>query len=211
MKISTKILFFIGMATMLSCHKDNFNYPAGTVGISKIVFFPTVALKGNALIIIQPGSSFTEPGVDAQLGGKATTFTTTGTVGTAPGVYILTYTAANPQGYTASASRTVVIIGNDVGTNDYSGTYTRAATGVSSTWTKTANGVYTVENPGGAAVGAGLTVVAVNYTGNKITIPSQNSPDYGPVSSANETYSTGPPAHYSWVFFAGGYGTGLRT
>ena len=71
--------------------------------------------------------------------------TTTGSVNTSvPGVYDLTYTAKNDQGYTASEWRTVVVIGDDVSGNDFSGTYIRTnPTGVNSTWTKVADGVYT--------------------------------------------------------------------
>lgn len=203
---------FMVLIVISSCKKDNFNYPPGTVGSSKIVYFPTIAIKGDRLIILNQGTAYTDPGVDATLNGQPAQFTTTGAVTTSPGVYNLVYTAANAQGFTATDWRTVVVIGSDVSANDFSGTYTRASTGVSSTWTKTASGVYTVENPGGAAVGAGLHVIAVNYTGTKIAIPQQISPDFGQVSSANESYSLTPaPAHYSWVFNAGGYGTSVRT
>jgi hypothetical protein len=123
------------------------------------------------------------------------------------------YTATNPQGFSATDWRTVVVIGNDVAANDFSGTYLRAATGVTSTWTKTASGVYTVENPGGAGVGAGLQVIVVNYTGIQISIPQQESADFGGlVSSEDETYTlTPPPPQYSWIFHATNYGTSLRT
>jgi hypothetical protein len=182
------------------------------VGISKVVFFPSIAIKGEHLIILTQGATFTEPGVTAILNNQPTQFTTTGTVNTAtPGVYNLEYEAKNPEGFSVSDWRTVVVIGNDVEANNFSGTYLRAATGVTSTWTKTAAGVYSVENPGGAAVGAGLKVIAVNYTGNKIAIPKQISPDMGQVSSGSESYTPGPPATVSYVLFAGGYGTAART
>ena len=95
-------------------------------------------------------------------------------------------------------------------TNDFSGVYLRTGF-ATSTWTKTGDGIYSVENPGGAAAGAGLTVVAVNYTGTKIAIPHQISSDFGEVSSSEESYSLTPaPPTYSWVFHASGYGTQLR-
>jgi len=212
MNIKTLFLSLFALAALASCKKDDFNYPEGTVGHSKIVYFPLVTIKGSHLIILNQGQTYTDPGVTATLNNAATTYTTSGTVNTAAGgVYNLTYTATNSQGYSASDWRTVVVIGSNVAANDFSGTYVRAATGVSSTWTKTATGIYDVENPGGAGVGAGLHVIAVNYTGNKIAIPKQDSPDYGVVSSASETYNPGPPANYSWIFFAAGYGTSLRT
>ena len=209
------MLFAAFCFSLASCAKEEkIENTDTTVGESKIIFFPTIATKGAKLIILDQGTTYTEAGADAILGGAPTTFTTSGgPVNTAvPGVYNLKYLAANPEGYTAEDFRTVVVIGNDVAAKDLSGTYRRAATGVNSTWTKTAKGVYTVENPGGAAVGAGMTVIGVNYTGNKIAIPKHVSPDFGVVSSGSEVYNAGAtPITYSWVFFAGGYGTGLRT
>jgi hypothetical protein len=93
--------------------------------------------------------------------------------------------------------------------NDYSGVYLRAATGVTSTWTKLSTGVYTVENPGGSS-GVGQLVVATNYSANNIQIPEQTSPFFGGVVSSTET-TYDAPGKYTWVFFAPGYGTGPRS
>jgi len=214
MKIKIILVLLIATLANASCNKgSDFNYPQGTVGISKIVYFPIVSTIGSRLLVIPQGSAFTDPGVVATLNSVAVTPTITGTVDpTTPGVYVINYSASNPQGFSASDFRTVVVLGPDVAANDFSGTYLRAATGVTSTWTKDSTGVYTVENPGGASVGAGETVTVVNYSGSAISIPQQISPDYGLVSSSSETYTATPmPATYSWVFHAGGYGTSLRT
>jgi hypothetical protein len=213
MKIKISLILLVAILAGASCNKgSDFNYPAGTVGISKIVYFPIISTIGDRLMIIPQGSSFTDPGVDATLNGQAVTPTITGSVDPAtPGVYVINYSASNPQGFSASDFRTVVVLGPDVAANDFSGTYVRAATGVSSNWTKDSAGVYTVENPGGAGVGAGETVVVVNYSGSSISIPQQISPDFGLVSSSSESYDATAPATYTWIFHAGGYGTGLRT
>lgn len=211
MKIISIIFSLFLMSVLFSCNKTDFNYPPGTVGKSKIVYFPSVTIKGDRLVIINQGSTFTDPGVDALLNGTAVQFTTTGNVdANTPGIYDLAYSAMNPEGYSASDWRTVVVIGNDVSSNDFSGVYLRPATGITSTWSKIKDGVYSVENPGGSS-GVGKTVIAVNYTGTKIAIPHQVSPDFGEVSSSNETYNLNMPPTYSWVFHAGGYGTALRT
>jgi len=212
MKIISIIFSIFLMSILFSCNKTDFNYPTGTVGGSRIVYLPSVTIKGDRLLIINQGATFTDPGADALLNGAPVQFSTTGTVDVnTPGIYDLTYSASNPQGFSASDWRTVVVMGNDISTNDFSGVYLRAATGVTSTWTKIGDGIYSVENPGGSS-GVGLTVVAVNYTDTKIAIPHQISPDFGEVSSSNETYTLTPaPPKYSWVFHAGGYGTALRT
>ena len=212
MKIRSIICSVFLVSILFSCNKTDFNYPAGMVGSSKIVYFPSVTIKGDRLMIISQGSPFTDPGVDAILNGAPLQYTTSGSVdANTPGIYGLTYTASNPEGFSASDWRTVVVIGNDISANDFSGVYLRPATGITSTWTKTGDGIYSVENPGGSS-GVGMTVIAVNYAGTQIAIPHQISPDFGEVSSSNESYSLTPaPPTYSWVFHAGGYGTALRT
>jgi hypothetical protein len=218
-----KALLLVAVITLASCNKSNFNSPAGTVGISKIVYFPLIQIKGDRFLTLTQGGSFTDPGASATLNGDTTSFTVSGSPGSVdpntPGVYTLTYTAKNQQGFTATDWRMVVVVPTSVGsdpiasTNDFSGTYLRAATGVTSTWTKIATGVYMVENAGGASSGKGNLVIAVNFSGNTISIPAQADPYYGgTVSSSSETYNaSATPVTYSWVFHAPNYGTSLRT
>ena len=211
MRFSSFILVFI-IVGIFSCNKYNFNYPAGTVAGSTIVYFPIISTNGPHTLYLTAasGATYTDSGATATLNGATAKYTTTGTVDpTTPGVYNLTYSTSNAQGFSATDWRTVVVIGTDVAGNDYSGTYTRTSNGVTSTWTKTAPGIYTVENPGGATSGVGLTVIAVNYTGSDIAIPMQISPDFGTVSSQN-AQETVPGTSYQWSFIAGGYGTQLR-
>lgn len=211
MKLTKYILVAFATILFIGCGKEDVIETDTEVGHSRIVYFPSIEINGEHLIILQQGATFTDPGATALLNAKPAEFTTTGTVNTGTaGVYNLVYEAKNAEGFSATDFRTVVVIGNDVAGKDLSGTYLRAATGVTATWTKTANGVYTLENPGGAGVGAGLTVIAVNYTGNKIVIPKQVSPDFGLVSSGSESYDPATGT-IKYVFFAGGYGTGLRT
>jgi hypothetical protein len=164
MKRSISIFTLSLLIILVACNKNDINNTSDRVGISRVVFFPAIKTNGQRLIIINQGATFTDPGATATLNGVATPFTVNTVNTNVPGVYDLTYTATNPQGFTATDWRTVVVIGNDVTTHDYSGRYLRAATGVISTWTKTASGQYIVDNPGGAAVGAGYKVVVVNYT-----------------------------------------------
>lgn len=214
-------LILIATIAFLSCNKTDFDYPEGKVGRSTIVYYPAVSIQGQRLIIVNQGSTFTDPGVTATLNGQQVQYATNGTVNTnTPGVYNLTYSAQNPQGFSASDWRTVVVVGSDVAANDFSGTYMRysggAPFGQTSTWTKTGNGVYRVDNPGGAATGYGYTVTAINYSGRNVVIPQQMATDpstggTGQVSSSVATFSTTTPLTYSWQFFASGYGTAART
>lgn len=224
-KITTIPIFLIGVIFLIiSCNKkDDFNYPPGTVGISKIIYFPLISIKGSRFLTITQGGSFVDPGVTATLNGDTTNYTITSSPAAldpnTPGVYTLTYTAKNAQGFTASDWRMVVVVPSSVASdpiaskNDFSGTYLRAVTGVTSTWTKIATGVYIVENPGGAAAGAGNLAIVVNFSGNTVSIPSQLDPYFGgTISTSSETYNTAAtPVTYSWVFNAPNYGTSLRT
>jgi hypothetical protein len=210
---------YIFLAFLFSgCAKEeDISNTADKVGVSRVVFFPVIATKGDRLVIINQGQTYSDAGAVATLGDKTVPYTTTGSVNTAtPGIYTLSYTAINDDGFSASDFRSVAVIGNDVSTNDYSGAYARyvggTPNGQSSTWTKTAPGVYTVINPGGAA---GVTATAVNYSGNLIAIPPQLT-EAGLFSTEISAtsgiyYPTPAPAKYEWSIVNPGYGTALRT
>jgi hypothetical protein len=205
-------LVLVGIAAF-SCNKDSFNYKPGYVGISKITYYATVITTGDHLVILAQGASYTDAGATSTLNGKTYKYTASGSVDTnTPGVYHFTYTSVNADGYPASDFRTVVVIGNDVSKNNFSGSYARDTNSSLAIWTKTANGVYSVSNPGGAP-GTDLTVVVVNYSGNKITIPYQIGSDGSINSSAQESTTPGPNGTllgYSMEIVNGGYGTQVR-
>lgn len=213
------ICISLGIVLLQACSKEpSFDYAEARVGSSKVVFFPTVAIKGERTIIIDQGGTFTDPGVVATLNGAPVEAPSAVTVNTnVPGVYNLEYVATNPEGFTASDWRTVVVISNSaqVTNNNFAGNYLRD-NGVSVIWTKTGRGRYTVENPGGAGVGVGFFVTLVNYDGNKIAIPKQIAPDPslpGPntVSSNSEVYNPASvPVSVKYALIAGGYGSQVR-
>jgi hypothetical protein len=202
------------VAGFVSCNKDEIHNTDSKVGISDVTVYPTVTLNGSQYMAVPLNGTFTDPGVVAKEGATTITSTTTGTVNTsATGVYQLTYTAVNKDGFPASANRWVAVYSTDpsAAANDFSGTYLRASTGVNSFWTKLAPGVYRVDNPGGAASGSSLSLIVFNPTGLEIHAPSQKTNDGNTSSTSNETYTPGSPAKYSWVFNNPGYGTASRT
>jgi hypothetical protein len=215
MKYYKIIILALLVLPFVGCEKtETFNNTADKVGHSRVIFFPIVSLKGERYVVVPKGGTYTEPGVNAKVGDATVPTTTTGTVNTATaGVYTLVYSAVNSDGFSASATRTVIVYSTDASAtgNDFSGTYLRAATGLSSTWTKIAPGVYKVLNPGGAAAGASLVAILFNSTGNTIKIPSQVSSDGLVSSTTSEAYSVGPPAAYTWIFLNPGYGAGVRS
>jgi hypothetical protein len=211
--------FLLGIVLLQACSKEpDFDYREKEVGSSKIVYFPTVSIKGDRLIIINQGTAFTDPGVTADLNGQSVPAPSATSVNVnVPGVYVLEYVATNPEGFTASDWRTVVVMSNSaqVTNNNFAGTYLRD-NGVSVFWAKTGRGVYTVENPGGAGVGVGFFVTLINYDGNKFAIPQQLAfdPSIGglnTVSSNSEVYNAGSvPVTVKYAFIAGGYGSQVR-
>jgi hypothetical protein len=210
-----KLIQFCSLLTVLfgACNKDEIHNTDDQVGISRVTHFAVLTLNGDRYVTIEEGGTFTDPGIVATEGGADIPYTTEGSVNTGEvGVYDITYTAVNKDGFPASLTRTVVVYSTDASaaSNDLSGTYLRPATGVESTWTKIAPGVYSVFNPGGAA-GTNVTVIVFNQTGFNIHMPEQTIGDGTIMTSAQEVYSPGPPATYTWQILNPGYGTGLRT
>lgn len=207
-------LVLVSMITF-SCNKQSFTYPDGYVGSSKITYYPSIALNGSTYIAVAKGSTFTDPGAVATAGGKTLPVVVGGTVNTAVvGVYLVTYTATNSDGFPAAGTRYVAVYSTDATatSNDFSGSYLRAATGASAVWTKVAPGVYLISNPGGA-VGVNLTVFCFNPTGYTITIPSQIAGGSATSSSTESTTpgATGTLSGYSMKIINPGYGTSVRT
>jgi len=212
MKKIIQLIFLSFIIVLAACNKEDINNTDTKVGISRVTNFPLVSLKGDRYVTISVGGTYTEAGVDATEGGATIPVTTDGSVNTAtPGVYTLTYSAVNKDGFSASVTRTVVIYSTDASAaaNDLSGNYARTSNGSVATWTKLAPGVYKVFNPGGAP-GTNVTVIAINPTGFTIKIPVQPIGDGTPFSSTDEVYTNSVPAKYSWKIVNQGYGTALR-
>lgn len=222
-----KYIKYIGLAlismSMFSCSKDDsFNYPEGHVGSSVITNYAVFNLKdvadanGNLYTLIKKGEAYVEPGATATEKGQPVELTTSGTVNTnVPGVYPISYSAINSDGFPASAIRNVIVYSTDASAenNDFSGKYFRAATKQNATWTKIAPGVYYVDNPGGAA-NVTLTVFVFNPTGYNIHIPDQTTGGSETSSSTESTIPGSTPGTldgFTWKILNPGYGTGLRT
>jgi hypothetical protein len=204
------------LIAIFSCNKETIVDTPYQVGISKVAYYPSIQINGPKFVAVTEGDGYTDPGAVAMLNGDTITYTTSMTITatTPPGVYTINYTATSPDG-SQSDQRIVVAVPASVVadpviiSHDYSGVYLRAATGVTSTWTKIYTGVYTVENPGGSS-GVGELVIATNYSADDIEIPEQDSPFFGgTVSSSQATMSAA--GTYTWIFLAPGYGTGPRS
>jgi len=189
-------------------------------GVSRITYFPELKMSGDLVETVIVGTTYTEPGVKAYENGKEITVTITGSVDSqTPGAYVLTYTATNKDGYSASMSRMVGVITSEAATDDLSGSYQRnaGAQGVA-VWTKIKDGVYLDSDVGGAKLAA--SVYVFNIKKDIIVVPHQ------PLSGGgSDTYCTNADGSleipftngtvgticYKWVVINSGYGLSLRS
>lgn len=181
-------------------------------GVSKITYYPTITLTGDQWMTVAQGGSYTEPGVAALEGENQISVVTGGdAVDTStPGVYTITYTATNRDGFALTTYRYVGVISPAVAGIDITGKYKRnAGAGGISTVTKVKDNLFTADNVGGvAAPGPSTTVNFYFYDTGKLGVPYQlvqGSPFY--CTDASIVVGTS----YSWVVINPGYGTALRT
>ena len=214
MKYFKILIPLLSLLSITGCaEKETFNNTQEKVGISRVIYFPIVSLKGDRYVYVPAGGAYTEEGVNAKVGDADVSFTTDGAVNTAAaGVYTLTYTAANSDGFTSSVVRTVAVYATDASAaaNDFTGSYARSTNGSLAVWTKKAPGVYSVFNPGGAP-GTNLTAIVFNPTGSVIKMPAQLTNDGNITTTSDEVYTPGTPSKYVWKIVSPGYGTALRT
>lgn len=209
-----KILFLsLGVALLLSsCEKDS-------LGVSTVTTYPTIEVLGDQALTIAVGGSYTDAGCVAMEGPENITsrVVTTGSVDpSTPGVYTITYTVANKDGFTATNRRYIGVIDAAASAMDISGVYKRnaGAKGLA-TITKTSYpGLYINNNPGGIAIAADnsnqINMYMFQWTATKVGAPSQTTVA-GEFACVSGTYTAGSPASYKWTCVNAGYGTAART
>lgn len=166
------ILGFIGM-TYSSCKKEDFNYPEGYVGISKITKYATFNMKGDAYQSLVKGGTYTEQGVTAKEGSSDLTVTVSGSVNTAvAGLYVISYSATNGDGFPATINRYIAVLPSaEVAGANIAGDYNYATAAATATITKLAPGFYQASN-----IWSALTTISaylISVDGQNIIIPSQ--------------------------------------
>jgi len=121
-----KSLFILSIITVVififtGCEKE-----VTTEDNSKITYYVTFDLEGGDLLTIPKGSAFVDPGYTAMEGTQDVTskVVVDGEVdGLNVGLYVLTYSAVNKDGFASSASRVVIIYDPSAPPTDISGTY----------------------------------------------------------------------------------------
>jgi len=101
-----KILYSLMAFALLavSCEKT-------TEGLTGITYYPVITVNGDAGVIYV-GETYEDPGCTAIMNGEDITdqvIVTDNINNQVPGIYSITYSATNEQGFSASASRTVYV------------------------------------------------------------------------------------------------------
>lgn len=172
-------IIILGLA-FSSCEKDEIRNTDTKVGISDVTVYPVLTMAGDPFVSVVKGGTYTDAGATAKEGTATINVTTTGSVNTSqPGLYVITYSATNKDGFAASVSRTVVVIpSNESPGVNLAGKYDYVNGGYTSTVTKVAEGVYTTDNSWSAATIIPLVFVSVD--GLTISVPNQST-GFGPV------------------------------
>ena len=141
------ILLFLGSSLfggLSSCDDDS------TSGLTGITYYPSIEMNGESTVFIAKGDTYTDAGAVAVINGEEVEMTTTSNVNTDEiGVYAVSYSATNSDGFSTNASRDVYVYDPNVSTEDISGTYTANVT-------RTDNG----------------TGATASYSGNPVTLTS---------------------------------------
>jgi len=95
------------LLSLSACHKVT------TEGMTRTTYYPVIKLEGDEFMIVDKGSTFKEPGYSATLNDKDITseVIVDSDVNTSvSGVYSISYSAVNEDGFVASSHRTVAVI-----------------------------------------------------------------------------------------------------
>ena len=82
-------------------------------GLTRITYYAAIELEGESTMVVDKGSVFVDPGFTATMNGEDVTddVVVSGDVDTSTsGVYTITYSAVNADGFSSSVSRTVVVL-----------------------------------------------------------------------------------------------------
>jgi hypothetical protein len=201
-------IYLLPVVLMTACKKVS----TDNVSVTAKVSFPEITLNGPAIQIVVLGSPYVDAGAKLKddITGAITDIqpSSSNVNTTVPGLYIVTFTAANSNGFETNATRLVAVAAVVPGSVNRAGTYLRTATGVNCYITKLADGVYKLENPAGFAGSPDMVVYMVETAANVYSCPSQPVSGYGNVAVTNINFTA---TGVSWVVLAAGFGSGTRT
>lgn len=193
MKQSIKWLIVLFAVVLISCNKYDPHDTDRRVGISTITHYVVLTLKGDPFQSVVQNGSFTDSGATAFENGTAVAYSVSGSIDfTSLGIYTLTYSAVNKDGYTSSITRKVAVIpGPELPGVDLSGSYNNVgAASLTASIKKLAPGVYFTSNCWGGASEAVIPAYFLCSDGVNITVFYQNYSIYGNLDGAG-TFDAG--------------------
>lgn len=182
------LMAFAGM----SCEDDS------TADISRITNYPTFTMEGDAILVHVAGEPYSDPGVTALEGENEITVTKTviqskfiepgmtqpedvqyATLSEidedVPGMYTVTYTAVNQDGYSGTTERIVFVLDGEPDPSvDLSGTYTSGSS-PTSVVTKVADGVFLATNVWGGGSTVRIGAYVLTSDGVNLNVPQQDT------------------------------------
>ncbi len=211
-------LFLCAAAVFTACSESD------TSDVSRITNYPNFTLLGDDVIFVHKGDTFTDPGVVVTEGGTEIPYTSSVTGQFQGGtsidtnvddIYTITYTAVNQDGFSGSATRTVIVA--EVGdlTTNIAGLYTSTVirNGVGGAaytdmeyiliWKTGANtyhvsdgigGYYAIGRAYGNGYAAPMDVTANDIPTNNFTIPDYTVGTFGGNVHNNE-FTVNPENH----------------
>ena len=187
-----------------------------TEGVTRITKYPVLTLNGDQFLSILQGSTYNDlEGATAMIGNEDVSedIRVSGSVdGSKPGVYTISYSITNSDGFSKNINRYVGIISADAAAMDISGSYKRTDGGVFGTVTVVATeypGLYINNNPGGIADEDEVVVYMFHPTPEEIYAPPQNT-SAGTFECDMGTFNNESPREFSWRCVNPGYGPAIR-
>ena len=106
-KILKTMALLLTVILLAGCHENT------TEGVPKITYYPSITILGDATVIVNQGTVYTDAGCKVELNGEdvTTDAVITSNVDTnKPGIYSVSYAATNEDGFSVSAERSVFVV-----------------------------------------------------------------------------------------------------
>jgi hypothetical protein len=189
----------------MACSTDD------TANVSRVTHYPTITINGEVTEILFLGDTYTEKGAVSMAGSEVLTTKTSGQVDTnTTGVYKITYSAENSDGFSSSKVRAVIVMSKAPSTIDLSGTFFRS--GNANNVTRLGDRIYKCDNATGYNVAADkITLTFYNLDDKKIYAPYQENTSASGLNAESNIGTIISKDKWNWVIYASGvFGTAQR-
>jgi hypothetical protein len=197
----------------MGCKKDpDVHITEEQVGDSKVTFFVDFVMKGGEFEAVVKGKPYTDPGVTATEKGEPVDVKVAGSVNVNEvGIYRLTYSATNKDGFSKSINRYVGVLPEEPDPSvDLSGNYS-SSTSPGATITKVADGFFHTTNCWGGGSVVVIPALFMCTDGKTLYLPIQSLGGERIVAEEPGVYANGK---ITWtlnrVDFDGGNGLELE-